>query len=43
LGIELNNEKYLLMWSWDTKSGQVSANKACEVQMLEDEVTEPAF
>jgi hypothetical protein len=43
LGIELNNEKDLLMWSWDTKSGQVSAKKAYEVQMLEDEVTEPVF
>jgi hypothetical protein len=42
-GIELNNDKDLLMWSWDTKSGQVSAKKAYEVQMLEDVVTEPAF
>jgi hypothetical protein len=43
LGIELNKDKDLLMWSWDTKSGQVSAKKAYEVQMLEVVETEPVF
>jgi hypothetical protein len=26
-GFELNNEKYLLLWSWDTKHGQVSTKQ----------------
>ena len=43
LGIELNKDKYLLMWSWDTKSGQVSAKKAYEVQMMEVIETELVF
>jgi hypothetical protein len=35
-GIELNNEKDRLMWSWDTKKGQVNAKQAYKVQVLED-------
>jgi len=33
-GFELNNEKDLLLWSWDTKHGQVSTKQAYEVQMV---------
>jgi hypothetical protein len=34
-GFELNNEKDILLWSWDTKRGQVNAKQVYEVQMLE--------
>ena len=34
--IELNNEKDILLWSCDTKNGQVNAKKAYKVQVLED-------
>jgi hypothetical protein len=40
-GYELNNEKYILLWSWDTKGGQVNAKQAYEVQLVEDVVEEP--
>jgi hypothetical protein len=33
-GIDLNNEKDTLLWSWDTKRGQVNAKQAYEVQIL---------
>ena len=39
----LNNEKYTLLWSWDTKRGQVNANHAYKVQMLEMMEVEPRF
>jgi hypothetical protein len=32
-GFELNNDKDLLLWSWDTKFGQVSAKQAYDIQM----------
>jgi hypothetical protein len=35
-GIELNNEKYILLWSWHTTGGQVSEKQAYKVQMLEN-------
>jgi hypothetical protein len=40
-GIKLNDEKDNLMWSWDTKQGQVSAKLAYEVQVMEDMGVEP--
>jgi hypothetical protein len=42
-GFELNNEKYLLLWSWDTKGGQVTTKQAYEVQLVENVVAEPFF
>jgi hypothetical protein len=42
-GFELNNEKDTLMWSWDTKGGQVNAKQAYEVQLMEDMEEEPTF
>jgi hypothetical protein len=41
-GIDLNEGKYTLIWSWDTKGGQVNEKQAYEVQLLEDEV-QPTF
>ena len=35
-GIELNNEKDILLWSCDTRNGQVNAKKDYKVQVLED-------
>jgi hypothetical protein len=34
-GIELNDEKDRLLWSWDTKKGQVNAKQAYKVQVME--------
>jgi hypothetical protein len=42
-GFELNNEKDTLLWSWDTKGGQVNAKQAYEVQLLEEVVVEPTY
>jgi hypothetical protein len=42
-GFELNNEKDSLMWSWDTKGGQVTTKQAYEVQLEEAVVVEPVF
>lgn len=42
-GYELNNENDTLLWSWDTKGGQVNAKQAYEVQLLEEVVEEPTF
>jgi hypothetical protein len=42
-GIELNDEKYSLLWSWDTKQGQVNAKLAYKVQVMEDREVEPKF
>jgi hypothetical protein len=39
--IELNDEKDSLLWSWDTKQGQVNAKLAYEVQVMEDTGVEP--
>jgi hypothetical protein len=39
-GFVLNNENDILLWSWDTKKGQVNAKQAYEVQMLEKETEE---
>jgi len=39
----LNNEKYTLLWSWDTKRGQVNDNHAYKVQMLELRKVEPCY
>jgi hypothetical protein len=35
-GFELNVEKDTLIWSWNTKEGQVNAKQAYEVQMMEE-------
>jgi hypothetical protein len=35
-GFELNDETDTLVWSWDTKGGQVNAKQAYEVQCLDD-------
>jgi hypothetical protein len=35
-GIELNDENDTLVWSWNTKGGQVNAKQAYEVQCLDD-------
>jgi hypothetical protein len=42
-GIEPNDEKYSLLWSWDTKQGQVNAKLAYKVQVMEDREVEPKF
>jgi hypothetical protein len=42
-GIDLNAEKDSLLWSWDTKRGQVNAKQAYEVQLLEEEVADTPF
>jgi hypothetical protein len=42
-GFELNSDKDTLLWSWDTKGGQVSAKKAYEVQMMETVEVEQNF
>jgi hypothetical protein len=39
-GFELNNDKYILMWSWDTKDVHVSEKNEYEVQLLENVVGE---
>jgi len=41
--IELNDEKYRLLWYWDTKQGQVNVKLAYEVQVMEDRGVEPKF
>jgi hypothetical protein len=43
VGIKLNDEEDNLMWSWDTKQGQVNAKLAYEVQVMEDMGEEPKF
>jgi hypothetical protein len=43
VGIELNDEKDRLLWSWDTKQGQVNAKLAYEVQVMEDRGVETKF
>jgi hypothetical protein len=35
-GFELNNDKDLLLWSRDTKFGQVTAKQAYDIQMEEN-------
>ena len=35
-GFELNEENNTLIWSWNTKEGQVNAKQAYEVQMMEE-------
>jgi hypothetical protein len=42
-GIDLNDEKDLLLWSWDTKRGQVSAKLAYNALLLEERVEAPMF
>jgi hypothetical protein len=42
-GIELNEEKDRLLWSWDTKHGQVTTKLAYEVQMMEERGVETKF
>jgi len=42
-GIELTGEKDSLLWSWDTKEGQVNAKLAYKVQMLEGRGEESKF
>jgi hypothetical protein len=34
IGIELNDENDTLLWSWNTKGGQVNAKQAYEVLCL---------
>ena len=41
--IELTDDKDSLVWSWDTKEGQVNAKLAYKVQMLEGRGEEPKF
>jgi hypothetical protein len=41
--IKLNDEKYCLIWSWDTKQGQVSTELAYEEQVTEVMGVEPKF
>jgi hypothetical protein len=39
-GFVLNSDKDSILWSWDTKNGQVNAKQAYEVQLLEMEAEE---
>jgi ribonuclease HI len=43
VGIELTDEKDSLLWSWDTKEGQVTSKLAYKVQMLEGRGEETKF
>ena len=36
-GSDINDEKYTLLWSWNTKGGQVNAKHAYEVISLDDQ------
>jgi ribonuclease HI len=42
-GFELNNEKDVLLWSWDTKGDQVTTKQAYEAQLEEAVLVEPVF
>jgi hypothetical protein len=42
-GFDLNSDKDTLLWSWDTKGGQVNAKQAYEVQMMENVEVEPNY
>jgi hypothetical protein len=41
VGIDLNVEKDRLLWSWDTKKGQVNSKQAYKVQVMEGREEEP--
>ena len=43
VGIDLNAEKDRLLWSWDTKKGQVNVKQAYKVQVMEGKEEDPKF